>query len=355
MWNIKEIESHQKTLIEKYAESTDVHQKASLAFVLYQYFIMLENCGTLRYTGFYNLLSKGKLEVHTSRQMRYEALVDRSYQSYTFLRNPSYLSFVVELLENLAEIDEVEDPVFQPINMNEDYLYAFSEDFYRSLDDEEITPIAFALLEDRTNYQISSRILKGMENYGGITFHDPFFNKYYALISKDHSIFDLQSLNHETMHMVDGVMNPCFKHLFNQAFPEVPTYTIDYLTYDYLESQGFIESEVSKLRTNSYLYAKTLSIITLQKVKNWQRDSKDNDPLPIALERNLLEVVSIVLSYGLYEEIKKDKDLGFQKLKDFMKTDFAYDEKPDFSFIGISDENLITYSKTLGRNDSFTK
>ncbi len=355
MWNIKEMEKHQEALIDHYAESTDVQERKSLAFVLYQYFTMLENCGTLRYTGFYNVLSKGNLEVHTSRQMRYERLADHAYQPYTFLRNPSYLSFVTGLLENLAGMEDREDLPYQPINISEDYLFAFSEAFYQSLEDEEITPTALALLKDRTNYQISSRVLKGMENYGGITFHDPFFNKHYGLVTKDNSIFDLQSLNHETMHMIDGVMNSKLQHLFNQAFPEVVTYTMDYLTYDYLENQGFNENEVSKLRTNGYLYAKTFSIETLQELKKWQSESKENNPLPISLERNLLEGISIVLSYGFYEEIKKDKDQGFKKLKDFMKTDFAYDKKPDFSFVGISDEDLITYSKTLGRKDAFTK
>lgn len=61
------------------------------------------------------------------------------------------------------------------------------------------------------------------------------------------------------------------------------------------------------------------------------------------------------MAYGLYEQIKADKELGINKLKTFMKTNIPKKEKSDFSFIDLSDYLLLKYIQEISGKHTLIK
>ena len=62
------------------------------------------------------------------------------------------------------------------------------------------------------------------------------------------------------------------------------------------------------------------------------------------IRKNLLEVQSGVIAYLLASKIKEDKRTGLDNLKRFIKTNIPINQIPDFSYIGISKDDLIKAS-----------
>ena len=64
--------------------------------------------------------------------------------------------------------------------------------------------------------------------------------------------------------------------------------------------------------------------------------------------RNLLELESGIISYGIYKRICMDYNMGLNNLKSIMSTALPKDKKPDFSNIGLPDQALLNLSKEIG-------
>ena len=66
------------------------------------------------------------------------------------------------------------------------------------------------------------------------------------------------------------------------------------------------------------------------------------------IRKNLLEVQSCLIARSLYAQIKDSKEFGIANLKQFMQTNIPINKVPDFSYIGISNQDLLNTSKEIG-------
>lgn len=66
------------------------------------------------------------------------------------------------------------------------------------------------------------------------------------------------------------------------------------------------------------------------------------------LKKQLLEIQSGVTAYGLNEQLKENKEYGILHLKEFMKSIIPKEQTPDFSYIGLSNYELLQYSNQFG-------
>ena len=93
-------------------------------------------------------------------------------------------------------------------------------------------------------------------------------------------------------------------------------------------------------KDGSYTGVVKNNVINVKKVDN-------EDLLPFIdddIRKNLLEVQSGVIAYLLASKIKEDKRTGLDNLKRFIKTNIPINQTPDFSYIGISKDDLIKTS-----------
>ncbi len=196
-----------------------------------------------------------------------------------------------------------------------------------------------------------------MTDCSGLTFNDYTFGKSYINLTKKNNIFDYQVANHEVMHGVDFYMQNKLPSENYYGFHEVPTYTIDYLFIDYLESKGIDTTEVQKLRMKKDNYLQELAKLTQTQIKGELiRNKKYKNPtiedirevLHPQLIKQLLELQSGVISYGLYNQTRTDKQQGLDNLKKFMKNILPKTQTPDFSFIGLNNQTILNLSKQIG-------
>ena len=73
------------------------------------------------------------------------------------------------------------------------------------------------------------------------------------------------------------------------------------------------------------------------------------------IRKNLLEVQSCLIARSLYAQIKNNKEFGIANLKRFMKTNIPINQVPDFSYIGVSRQELLNTSKEIGNELSFVQ
>ena len=66
------------------------------------------------------------------------------------------------------------------------------------------------------------------------------------------------------------------------------------------------------------------------------------------LTKQLLELEAGVVSYGLYNQIKMNKQRGLDNLKKFMQNILPKSQTPNFSFIDLDNETLLKLSKQIG-------
>ena len=64
--------------------------------------------------------------------------------------------------------------------------------------------------------------------------------------------------------------------------------------------------------------------------------------------KQLLELESGVISYGLYTQIQTNKEQGLSNLKSFMKTIIPKTKTPNFSFINLDNQAIMDLSKQIG-------
>ena len=70
--------------------------------------------------------------------------------------------------------------------------------------------------------------------------------------------------------------------------------------------------------------------------------------LTVELKKQLLEIQAGIMAYGLKEQIRENKKIGISHLKQFMRNTIPKDQTPDFSYIGLSNDELLKYSDQIG-------
>ncbi len=365
MWNIQDIKKKKKYVAERYKNCKDSNERDKLSYTLLGYTMMLENRGTRNYTFFRNFIdfiTRGKYTLINDNitNKKYKFCIKQPM-------NESFYNFLIELCFNVFNTENVlNEPVnFKTIKNDFDKVKQVSRDFYKNLGDEEISSIGIKLLDkdeliNSYSYQRSNR-----KNYYGMTHKDYVFNDAYLNVLINNNILDYTLLTHEIMHAIDFKMNP---KLLNQIYPgfnEIPTYTIDYLTIDYLKSIGMNKNEVSLLARKKEDYIQSLAAFTLFRLRKQleipklydYKEQLSYEKIKYFLNPNvisdLLEIESAVIAYTLYCDIKETN--SFDKLKSIIKDGLDPNKIPNFNKYGLSNELLLETSKKIGEYSRFDK
>ena len=360
MWNLKDINSKKSYIAERLKNCSNPKEKEMLELSLICYLSLLDNSGTLRYTGFYNTMDKitqnrfSERREHDSAQLE----MDLFFKNAPVM-DDEYLQFLLNISNNISKTPPVDFDEENITTFETDYesILNVSHNFYRDLGDQEILKKAEKILNDESSINVSKIARRGMAECSGLTFNDYFFGKSYINLTKNNNLFDYQVLNHEVMHGVDFYMQNKIPSENYYGFHEVPTYTIDYLFIDYLEEKGMDINEVQKLRMQKDNYLQELAKLTQVQIKGALiRNKKYNDStissikevLNPQLTKQLLELESGVISYGLYTQIQTNKEQGLSNLKSFMKTIIPKTKTPNFSFINLDNQAIMDLSKQIG-------
>ena len=360
MWNLKDINSKKTYITERLKNCSNPKEKEMLELSLICYLSLLDNSGTLRYTGFYNTMDKITQNRFSERREQDSAQLEMDL----FFKNApviddEYLQFLLNISNNILKTPPVDFGEENITTYETDYesILNVSHNFYRDLGDQEILKKAEKILNDESSINVSKIARRGMADCSGLTFNDYFFGKSYINLTKKNNLFDYQVLNHEVMHGVDFYMRDKVPSENYYGFHEVSTYTIDYLFIDYLEAKGMDINEVQKLRMQKDNYLQELAKLTQVQIKGALiRNKKYNDStistikevLNPQLTKQLLELESGVISYGLYTQIQKNKEQGLSNLKSFMKTIIHKTKTPNFSFINLDNQTIMDLSKQIG-------
>ena len=360
MWNLKDINLKKDYVVERLKHCSNPQEKEVLALTMLSYLAMLDNSGSLRYTRFYNTMDRLTQNKFSDKREQENAQLEQDI----FFKNGAvidddYLQFLLNICNNIAETPYVEfdETTILPFDTNYKDILKMSHNFYRNLGDQEILEKAEKLLNDESSVNISKIPRRGMSDCSGLTFNDYLCGKSYINLTRKNNLFDFQVLNHEVMHGVDFYMQSKLPSENYYGFHEVPTYTIDYLFIDYLNSKGLDSSEVQKLRMQKDNYLQELARLTKTQIKSALiRNKKYQNPtlddvrkvLYPQLIKQLLELQSGVISYGLYNQIKINKEQGLCNLKSFMQSILPKEKTPNFSDIGLDNQSLLELSKQIG-------
>lgn len=363
MWKIEEIKQKQKYVKERLSNCSDPKEKEKLGLSLIAYSALLDNSGTLKYTRLPNLFDKLTNNNFSNRKEEYLAKleVELMFGNEAYLSD-DYLVFLLQLCNNVSkkEMPELEENLFTSMQVSKESLIEWSKNFYSSLQDEEILELSNKLLNDESSLNFSNVARRGIDDCSGLTFNDYIFDKSYVNVTRHNNIFDYQAFNHEIMHGIDFYMKKKVPSENYYGFHEVPTYTIDYLFIDYLEKNGIDSNEVQALRQQKDKYLQSLATITQTQIKTqlMRKYGFKNSINPTIeeireilnpqLKRQLLEIQSGVMAYGLQEQINRDRKVGISHLKEFMKNIIPKEKTPDFSHIGLSNYELLKCSEQIG-------
>ena len=360
MWDIKDINSKKSYVTERLKNCSDPKEKEKLELSLITYLALLDNSGTLRYTGLYNAMDKITQNKFSEQREQENAQLEMDlFFKDSPVIDDEYLQFLLNICDNIANTQYVdfEEDTITPFETDYENILNMSHNFYRDLGDQEILEKSERLLNDSSSINVSKLARRGMTDCSGLTFNDYMFGKSYINLTRKNNIFDYQVLNHEVMHGIDFYMQNKIPSENYYGFHEVPTYTIDYLFIDYLESKGLDSNEIQKLRNKKDNYLQELAKLTQTQIKGALiRNKKYKDPtiedirkvLHPQLIKQLLELQSGVISYGLYSQTKIDRQQGLENLKSFMKNIIPKTQTPDFSFIGLDNQTLLDLSKQIG-------
>lgn len=360
MWNIKDINSKKSYVTERLKNCSDPKEKEKLELSLITYLALLDNSGTLRYTGLYNAMDKITQNKFSEQREQENAQLEMDlFFKDSPVIDDEYLQFLLNICDNVANTQYVDfdDRSITSFDTNYESILNMSHNFYKDLGDQEILEKSERLLNDSSSINVSKLARRGMTDCSGLTFNDYMFGKSYINLTRKNNIFDYQVLNHEVMHGIDFYMQNKIPSENYYGFHEVPTYTIDYLFIDYLESKGMDINEIQKLRMQKDNYLQELAKLTQTQIKSAlirnkkYQDASLNDIREVLnpqLIKQLLELQSGVIAYGLYSQTRMDKQQGLDNLKNFMKNIISKTQTPDFSFIGLDNQTLLELSKQIG-------
>ena len=366
MWSISEINDKRKEVIKRIRTCNNPDEKEKLELSLASYISLLDNSGTIRYTKFYNFMdsiTKGNFTLlrPSSKLIARGNDILQEKQDYM---DESYLEFLLQIAKNVSNsnvtVENSEDIALDKLELPDEKLIEISKLFYAGFGDEEIFKYAKKILDDPSAINFSDIYVSAYENAGGITFPDFAYGKAYCTTKRGKTLFDVQANNHEVMHGIDFYMQPKIPSKNYYGFHETPTYAIDYLFIEYLEELGIDKAQVQKLRLRKDEYLVSLANLVTMQIPNElmrkkglmyikKHTTKDiMESLNPDIVKNLLEIESGVIAFGIYQQIKENRQVGLDNLKKFMKSLIAKDKRPNFESIGLSDEKILELSKMIG-------
>lgn len=360
-WNIDEIKQKLKYVRQRLKHESNAEQREILMHSLLTYVNLLNSSDVknMRFTKLMDQLTRGKFSL--SRDKKYKEISDIVFSFKDYVYDDDLLINLSQNIKN-SSFQNKEEPL-ATLKLSPQELIEISKGFYKWLGDKEIYDYASEMLDNKSHLQFKN--LKYQKNdFGiasGMTYYDSLFEEAYIGITQEFTLFDAQVLNHEIMHSIDFRMHQKLPSNNYYGFHEVSTYTIDYLFFDYLEEKGYDLTEINKLRDRKTEYVSRLASYSLLQLQlsngnkfSFQNVSTENLKQSINnyIRKNLLEVQSCLIAHSLYTQVKDNKEFGIANLKKFMQTNIPINQVPDFSYIGISRQELLNTSKEIGNERS---
>lgn len=349
MWNIKDINDKKRYFISMLRnESLSVEDREKLQLSLFSCYQMLDSSGTIMYTTFpklFDIISDGSYT--TKKENSYSKIVENIDLSGSISYNDR--RFLVELALCIAN-EETNYQVleFKKLDIDDSKLLSFAHDFYKQLGDIEIYNIVINLLARQRYFNFTKNMGYKKEYLGGTMYWDYVFNNAYLNIYRHDTICDINSIIHEIMHAIDFSFMPKIKTRYNSGTIEIPTFTTDFLVIDYLEHMNFDINELNKLKKQKYLNVQFIADQILNLLKRRCSEIGKNSNVDFVMELltpeiNLLliKLKTAIVSYGLYLQIKCDRNKGINNLKKYMQMGILKNQSLDFSFIELSDQKLM--------------
>lgn len=369
MWDIDKIKQQKKYCLKKLSSNNlTSEEEIKLKLTILSYINMLDSSGTFQKTFFpkiIDLITNGKYQLYKENKYKQLLHVNTS-GSVTY----DELVFLITLLKKLVtnEID-YEHIEFDKFNINSDELLYIANKYYKDFLDDDISNIALNVLNDHTNINFTKNIRYKKDYLGGNMYMDYIFNNTYINIYEHQDINDYNSIVHETMHCVDYLFKSKNPTKYHKVLNEIPGYTSDFLFMDYLENITFNEIELNKLIkqkvfTNYSLFNNTFNAIKQNYYNKNRIEMTEYSPMELILESltpeilsNLIEIKSIIISYGLYLQIKEDPQNGLDNFKKYMLNGKPIESDLSFDDIQLSNQKLLdiaeqymNYSKNITSN-----
>lgn len=356
----KEIKEKMKYVKEILKRELSSEEEEKVKISLFSYLALLNESTNIQLSNFLNQITRGKYSQKGRQECAdLESTIVNDYiEGYDYV-DDEYLGFLIDLVNNVA-VPGVEEPTFATINISSEQLMKMSTIFYNSLGNDEIKQ-GFSQISSKPNsISITPKPISEESSFsmGGFCLYDHVYHQPYVTSYKHNNIKDFLILNHELMHGIDFLMLEKLYSKTYTGFHETPTYTCDYLTFDFLGQMGFDKNEVQKLKYEKEAYFCGLAS-QVQFVLNRRLRKKGIDMtqgytfedlksiIDFDMMKKMLEVESAVLSYGFYQQIKNDKQQGLTNLTRFMSSNIPKDRAPDFTSFGLSNDVLLELSKKI--------
>jgi len=361
-WNIKEITEKIKYVKERLKSSVSEAERFSLSTALITYVMMLQRSGDIRVKiyNFFNEFSTLKLK----REMEYKEAIDFRLLYFDADKiDEEYLAFLIELAEIMNFEIKLDYQDFQKMDFSPEELISISTKLYQKyFDNDEIMKFFYKIYDKDKNYVNFSGIKsnKRVAKEYGACFADHIFDESYVTINGENNLLDAVILSHETMHGIEFYVNPRKEDREYQGFHETTSYTMNNLSHDFLEENGFNSEEINQMRImDMYMLTRSACCILALTKERLIRENKMQDSdteikasdaeeyiMPFDI-LSFLEIQSRVMAYKLYSDIKLNKEDGISNLKQFMKMKLPKDIIPDFSSIGLSREEILKQAKKI--------
>ncbi len=300
---------------------------------------------------FLDKITKGKYSANKDYNRLYKiGGIVLKKETYGVL-SKEYLQVLVKMA-SMIQKPQVNATKFGSMEFTNENLRNIAISFYRNLD-SELGQVASSIIFTPGLINVSD--YRREKKFDGTTWYDYINNVPYVNVSRTGTIVDAQAFCHELMHASDFVMNPKYYDSNYYGFHETPTYCVDLLFADFMESNGIDVNEVNNIRSERINYICGLAYQSLfqirLKIGRETFKSSDIDVVYNALDedilKNLLEVQSGIMAIGLYKQIYQNKEYGVNNLKGFMKSLISKSEVPDFSKLGLDYETLMTICENI--------
>ncbi len=359
MWNIEEIKEKRKIVNDKLKKCSNAHDKEALALTSLAYLRMLCDTKLDKSVKIYKLMDKltcNKFTLIKNRKYnQMEADIVNNLNQYV---DYDFKDFLMQICKNvLNDNPKYDDIEYTKVAVDVFKIKDTSKNFYASLGDFELLSKALKTLNTPSLLNFVYGTHDRFDNCRGMTYLDYVYENAYCVAFINGDLLDYQTLNHEIMHSVDFYSNSKMFTDNYYGFHEVSTYTVDYLFWDFLESEGYSKESVDLLRQARANYLASLARHVYTEYNGIRQAMKaygidEQVDFDINMLKDLLELESAIIAYILYNKIKADNKLGLSDLKKFMKTKLDPNKTPDFNFIGISNDDILLASKTLLSNIS---
>lgn len=369
MLNRRELIAKKKLFIRKLRDKnlTD-DERRKISFSLMNITSILTENDNLLNIKLYNYIDKmlfGTLTILNGNHL--QDIYDEIPIDYDIKLDDDYLYYLYQLLDNIKGNDNgFSYDEFKYTNPSDEQIVGLSKIFYSDLGNENIKELANKIFSDSSHYGFTDLFSNESRGSLGVTAYDLVYNKPYSSIVRTGNISSFLSFNHEIMHEIDFYASQYQINDNYSYFVEIPTFTIDFLFMDYLEDMGFDKEQVNALRR----YKQGIQFTRVNTLFNNCKDklnylgikevNKSNANIlnKIFTEyfiKKLLIEESYIIAYGLYKQIKDDKEKGLNNLYKLIKYQIPNNKLPDFSFIGLPRERILELSKEIINQDIIRK